>query len=170
MYYCIGAVLILLLANILLSSVACTDQLKAGVVNSYSFSSSFTSLATHIVVTVWDSVFFSAECVCENVWHSASFWVFTLTSDAKALSEISMGSLHRGHKIHVKEENLWCLAIISLLLGNGTRQRHNYYGSLIENLATDWQHCPLCHSTAWTAVIILYSCVVLPVFEVGEGR
>jgi len=37
MYYYIGAVCILLLANILLSAVACTDQLKAGVVNIIDF-------------------------------------------------------------------------------------------------------------------------------------
>jgi len=35
MFYFIGVVALLLLANILLSAVACTDQLKAGVVNCF---------------------------------------------------------------------------------------------------------------------------------------
>jgi len=42
MFYYIGALILLLLANILLSCVACTDLLIAGVVNScYFFSSHF---------------------------------------------------------------------------------------------------------------------------------
>jgi len=42
--YYIGAIAILLLANVLMSAVACTDQLKAGVVNRHFPRSSDSSL------------------------------------------------------------------------------------------------------------------------------
>ena len=38
MYYFIGAVALLLLSNLILTAIVCTDQFKAGVVNSYCFS------------------------------------------------------------------------------------------------------------------------------------
>jgi len=65
MFYFIGAVALLLLANIILSVIACTTQLKAGVVGSYSYhvdhfiSHTLVSLVLHVNTEI-QKVLFSA--------------------------------------------------------------------------------------------------------------